>query len=172
MATKRETIIGAELTQGVLKTLISYDPATGALSWRMSRPGVPVGKKLGWLYKNGYLYAQVCGKRFLVHRLCFLYMMGSWPKEDIDHIDGDRTNNIWSNLREATRAQNLANRSANLNRDLPKNVYKQKNGKFRVHLKKDGIRQHVGYFTTLEEASRAAIKKQQEMFGEYARQVQ
>jgi hypothetical protein len=159
------------ITHEELKRLIHYDSETGLLTWVKARPGVVVGKEVGYLGNNGYVSIQVLGQRVLAHRLVFFYMTGEWPTNDVDHIDGCRTNNRWKNLRQATRAQNLANRSANLNRTLPKNVYLHPNGYYRVKVKMEGKFYHVGYFPDLSKASLAAIKKQKELFGEYAKEV-
>jgi len=50
------------------------------------------------------------GSRHLAHRLAWLYMAGAWPSGVIDHMNGDPSDNRWSNLRDVTQAENNANR--------------------------------------------------------------
>jgi len=49
------------------------------------------------------------GKRHQAHRIIYLLMTGSWPTEDIDHIDGNGLNNSWCNLREVSHQENQKN---------------------------------------------------------------
>lgn len=93
-----------------VRELLSYDPETGVFT-RLQRvanwmPGPVVGGRTS----HGYINITIDRKRNYAHRLAFLLMTGKWPTKHIDHIDGDTTNNRWSNLREATHSENLANR--------------------------------------------------------------
>lgn len=58
---------------------------------------------------NGYRRINVDGVKYYEHRLVWFYMTGEWPKNQIDHIDGDRLNNRFANLREATPCENARN---------------------------------------------------------------
>lgn len=58
---------------------------------------------------NEYRGVKICNRKFLVHRIIWFLHYGSFPKDMIDHIDRDGTNNKISNLREATNAQNQWN---------------------------------------------------------------
>lgn len=85
----------------LIRDLVAYDPETGTLT---------KGGKSDWCrQKHGHMLVRVSGKMYKLHRLAWLYMTGSWPRCHIDHIDGDPTNNRWSNLRDVTRSQNLRN---------------------------------------------------------------
>lgn len=70
------------------------------------------GKSVGSKTRNGYLRikARLDGSRyeFYVHRVIFLMQEGRWP-DLVDHIDGDRKNNSWANLREVDSAENTRN---------------------------------------------------------------
>ncbi len=98
------------LTQDELKQLLSYDPKTGVFTRIRShrRPDL-VGKETGWLDGSGYLRITIKGKIHKAHRLAWLYIYGKWPKDQIDHINHQGTDNRISNLREATSSENQRN---------------------------------------------------------------
>jgi len=60
---------------------------------------------------SGYMGFKVGGISYSVHRLIWLYMTSSWPKYEIDHIDGDKLNNKWINLRDIPHDKNMENMS-------------------------------------------------------------
>ncbi len=97
------------LTQERLKDLLNYDPDTGIFAWKVGRRGVKRGSIAGT--PNAYGYIRICidGKNFYASRLAFLWVEGYFPENDVDHIDRDRSNNRWLNLREASRSCNMRN---------------------------------------------------------------
>src|SRR5687768_13432076 len=105
------------LTQARLKEIFSYDPETGAftrLIWTggNARPGDSKKNTA----KCGSIYFDVDGKRYLAHRLAWLYVYGQMPSTGIDHKDGVKTNNRIENLRPANQVENGQNRhSSNKN---------------------------------------------------------
>lgn len=101
-----------DLTAQRLRELVHYDPETGAFTWRVKpNQNIRVGATLGCL-RNGYLCTKVDKHQCYLHRLAWLYMTGDWPVHCIDHIDGNRANNAFSNLRDVTMTVNLQNRHA------------------------------------------------------------
>ena len=66
-------------------------------------------KAVGGLRPDGYLGLTINNKDYLVHRLIWLLVYGSWPKDQIDHRDGNRSNNKLSNLRDVTNIINAQN---------------------------------------------------------------
>lgn len=92
-----------------LRSVLSYDPETGEFVWlkKISKK-VVVGKVAGGVNVGGYIVIGIDGQPTYAHRLAWLYMTGKWPKQ-LDHADGDRQNNRFSNLREANHAENIMN---------------------------------------------------------------
>lgn len=96
-----------------VRELFHYDPETGVFTRRIAtgRHGCfRAGSLVGGIGLNGYASASIDGKRFYLHRVAVLYMTGSWPAHDVDHIDTVRSNNKWSNLRCVERRVNCQNR--------------------------------------------------------------
>lgn len=94
-----------------LREVISYDPATGIFTRRVSvgRRRSKVGDVAGSVTWNGYAIICVDSLQYRAHRLAWLYVYGKWPNADIDHINRNRIDNRIANLREATRGQNMQN---------------------------------------------------------------
>jgi len=102
-----------DLTQAQVKAVLNYDPETGIFTWN-PRPRVMGGKIAGNLSPVGYMRIGLGGRGvnkrlYQSHRLAWLYMTGEWPANDIDHINGCRTDNRWVNLRSVDRRTNLEN---------------------------------------------------------------
>lgn len=144
--------------------LLAYDPETGIITWRTDRnPGIKAGDRAGAL--NGHGYDQICinGRGHLGHRLAWLMTHGIWPAVMIDHIDGDRANNRLCNLREATSAQNQANRGARKDSKAGK-----RGVRFLKHSGKWAASIQIGSFNTIDEASAAYLRLAEICYGEFA----
>ncbi len=159
------------LTQERLKELLSYDPVTGDFTWLVDRKGVRAGDRAGGVCPLGYVSLQVDRKRYLAHRLAWLYVNGAWPAGMIDHKDRNRSNNVFSNLREATYAENNINSPARPNNALGiKGVHRLKypNRPFLAQIKINGDVKRIGRFDTAEEAGAAYQAAARMHFGEFA----
>jgi hypothetical protein len=100
------------ITQIELKEMVTYDPLTGHFTWLVDRGTNKLkGKRCGNIECDGYVSCCFNRKRYKAHRLAYLYMTGDWPKLEIDHINRNRQDNRWENLREATRSENASNRA-------------------------------------------------------------
>lgn len=94
-----------------LREAFRYDPDTGELFWLINRRGqAHVGDIAGRQDALGYWSTTLDQKRLMVHRVAWALSYGSWPDDDIDHIDGNPSNNRLANLRAGTRSQNMQNR--------------------------------------------------------------
>lgn len=98
------------ITQGRLKELLCYIPETGDFIRNKSCGGFPEGTVAGSASSYyGYIHISVDSKIYKAHRLAFLYMEGRFPDEEVDHLNGVRSDNSWANLREVTRGENAKN---------------------------------------------------------------
>ena len=98
-------------SQEELLRRFSYNPEIGEVRWNamVGMRGIP-GTIAGHKQKtSGYWVLMVDWRTYYAQRIIWKMMTGSDPEEQIDHIDGDRMNNRWSNLRMATNGQNKAN---------------------------------------------------------------
>jgi hypothetical protein len=93
-------------------------------------------------------------------------MTGAEPEQDIDHVDGIRTNNSWANLRSATRTQNNYNRKATAEM---KGAHPHRNGKYRSRIKVRGKEIHLGVFNSVEDANAAYADAALSAAGKFAR---
>lgn len=99
-----------ELTSDTLKSRIFYDPNTGYFNWILPKGrGIKFGDLAGSKSNSGYTRISFSGKMYQAHRLAWLYVMGEWPKNHIDHINGIRDDNRLCNLREANPTENVNN---------------------------------------------------------------
>jgi len=157
------------LTQKRLKELLDYCPKTGVFTWRVSRAGSALaGTTAGTLQTGGYRQGRVDGKFYMFHRLAFFYVLGRWPKDQVDHVNGIRDDNRWANLREATASQNIHNRGASaLSSSGVKGVY-PRGTRWYAKICVKGNRQHLGVFDTIEEAAHAYSTAAETNFGEFA----
>jgi hypothetical protein len=140
-----------------LRELIAYDPATGALTWKVCKaPRLKPGALAGYRPPNDYVLLMIDGKHLKGHRVAWALAYGEWPSWPIDHIDGNRGNNAIGNLRELTFAGNAQNvcepRKSNKTGFL--GVWK-KGTRFAAEIKAQGVVTRLGLFDTPEEASAA-----------------
>lgn len=160
----------SQLTQEHLKTQLHYDPLTGALSWLVNRGPARAGSVIRTKNKQ-YLSVMLGGKNYLQHKIAWLYMTGYYPAvfEDIDHINRDRGDNTWSNLRLCTRAQNQCNTLAYSNNTSGfKGVsFCTTNKVWRAQVLVNGV-SYSSTHNTKEAAALAATNLRNKLHGEFA----
>jgi len=148
-----------DITQKQLKYWLNYDPNTGIFTWiNLPSNAVKIGNKAGW-QKKGYCQIRLKGRLYYSHRLAFLYMIGAFPTDDVDHINGNRTDTTWTNLRAVTSQDNRKNAAISINNtsgvlgvvwDKRKNMWMAKIG---INYKT----KFLGYFDDLEMAKYARL---------------
>lgn len=152
-----------KITAERLRYLLDYDPWTGVFTWkRPTSNRVKVGSVANTRDGKGYIVIGVDGHHHRAHRLAFLYMTGRPPEGDIDHANRKRTDNKWANLREATRKENLRNKTGVRGTQL------LRSGKWRARIQVDGRSVHIGCFSTEELARIAYRAAALKHFGEFA----
>lgn len=100
------------ITQDELKRLLHYDPENGVFRWAVNRVRLLSGNVAGYVSISNtkrYIKIRINYKNYYGHRLAWLYMIGEWPENEIDHINGDGTKNEWVNLRSVNRVDNMKN---------------------------------------------------------------
>lgn len=143
-----------------LRELLTYDEETGKLYWK-PRPDARsswntryAGKEAFTAMHNaGYKVGSIDDKMYLAHRVIWKMVTGEDP-DDIDHIDGDRTQNQISNLRSVTRAENLRNKKLE-----PSNTsgvmgvsWEPALEKWGAYINVDNKRHRLGYYKEFDEA--------------------
>jgi len=97
-------------------------------------------------------------------------MTGKFPFGEIDHVDGNRSNNSWSNLRRATRSQNAANTKKNTNTSGRKGVsWDKQTQKWRAKIQHHYRSVCLGRYDALDKAATAYAEAAKKIFGEYAK---
>ncbi len=174
----------------ILGAVLRLDPETGKLYWRerdidmfatAKRPtnacAVWNGKYAGRealaspFDARGYLHGSILNRAFLAHRVVFALSHGRWPIGDVDHIDGDPSNNRPENLREATRLENNRNmRGKRISSSQYKGVsWRPDIQKWTASCKGDFGGKYLGVFLSEIEAARAYDAFARVEHGEFAR---
>ena len=100
-----------------LKEILNYDPETGVFTRALNRRRWKEGQIMG-TESCGYVSINVDYVIYRAHRLAWMYMTGEDPQTGIDHVNGNRSDNRWSNLRLANQSQNGRNRTHQCNSEL------------------------------------------------------
>ena len=143
------------MNQSELKELLHYDPDTGVFIWLINHDRW-LGKVAGCA-DNRYRRIKIKGKKYRAHRVAWLYITGEWPKDQIDHINGNGHDNRFVNLREATYRENTRNKAIfRSNTSGHHGVERSANGqKWRASISFDGRRRHLGLFSDKNDAIKA-----------------
>lgn len=145
-----------KLSHARLFSLLDYNPDTGVFVWKVAR-GIhgltPAGRTAGCPNNKGYLRVVIDGSHYVLHRLAWFYMTKGWPAQLIDHIDGNPANNRFSNLREATPAQNQMNRRSAYNKTGIHGVsFHAASKKYVAQISSGGRKYYLGIFADPAEA--------------------
>ena len=158
----------ALVTVEQLRCLLRYDPKSGHFWWLMAGHGRQTDRPAGSAKnQTGYIAIGVNYRVYFAHRLAWFYMTNKWPTVEIDHKDRNRTNNVWTNLREATQSGNNANRpmmpansvglkGVSVNRKSRRNPYT-------AYVQS----RYIGSFPTAEDAHEAYCHAAREAYGEF-----
>ena len=164
------------ITQKELKELLHYEPMTGIFTWlwrpaacsmnQRARTTLDVwnrrfeGRVVGNIRhdaKTSYRWTQIKGCNYSLHRLAWLYVYGSFPVNQIDHIDRNGLNNRIDNLRDVSQSENQRNSSLSLRNKSGYNgvAWDKGNKKWHAYIRAGGKRLHLGFFINKLEAIEA-----------------
>lgn len=148
-------------TAEYIRECLDYDPETGVMVWK-KRPRHHFTSDDRWAAINtrragrpagcpghlGYVTVGISGTKYFAHRLAWLFITGRWPKETIDHINGDPSDNRASNLWEASQWENKRNTKRRKDNTVgAKGVwYDRSRGKWRTYLNTQNKRTYLGGF--------------------------
>lgn len=150
------------ITQDQLKQMLDYNQETGVFTWLKSNSNVvKVGQIAGSYTRSANrVYIKVLGKRYMAHRLAWLYVHGKFPLLQIDHKDGNGSNNAISNLREATNGQNGQNKRKARKDCLSGLIgahYIKSRDSYQSHIVVNGKKKYLGYFKKAEDAHKCYV---------------
>lgn len=160
-------------TQEELKKYLIYVPETGVFINRITRHAkAKEGHVAGYVNPgSGYRYIYLDGLNLLEHRLAWIYVFGILPEGQIDHANGDRTDNRLENLRHCNAFENARNKRAGQNNTSGvKGVsWCASRRKWEASIKMNGKRVFSKRFDSLQEAERAVQLARSELHKEFAR---
>lgn len=162
-----------ELCQAYLKSILHYDPDTGVFVWK-ERPldyfptyrsyrswnGRYKNTAAGMLHPEGYWIIKINYRGWKAHRLAFIYMTGSEPSCETDHVNGIRNDNRWCNLRAVSKQENLKNQKQYKNNSsgVTGVSLKKQSGKWQAYIRDGNHQIHLGYFLSKQGALDARKK--------------
>ena len=163
----------ATLTAERFRKLYKYEPLTGKFICNHVGPRRIFGQEaVPVVQVNGYAVLRVDNKPYYIHRLAVLYMCGEFPAVGtaVDHINRDRTDNRWENLRIVTAQQNCMN--AGIRSDNTSGVrgvqWWSTRKVWRARITVNGKEIILGQYATKDEAIAARRSAEHKYHGEYA----
>lgn len=144
-------IIKIIMNQNVVKEILIYNKNTGIFRWRKSVPQRRKNSVAGCRAKDGYIHIKIKYKTYKAHRLAWLYCYGEFPVKHIDHINGDKSDNRLSNLRQCNFRENYQNKLCHRNGKSVGTI-KTKNNKWSSRIKIGKKYKWLGTFDTEYEA--------------------
>lgn len=140
-----------------VRELLYYDPVAGIFKWRASvSRRMRSGMAAGTVNSNGYLIITIRGRLYTAGRLAWAYVRGEWPQQQIDHVNGNRLDNRFANLRDVPPRINCENlrpfNKANKTGLRGVRVTSTRQVKFAAEIKVRGKIHRLGYFPNPEAA--------------------
>lgn len=169
-----------ELTADYARGALAYNPDTGELTWRHRADQSKwwnasyAGKHAGTTNYAGYRCLRIGGRHYRCNRIIYLMMTGNWPEQIVDHINGIKGDDRWSNLRSASFVQNIANSGVRTtNKVGVKGVHLRidKGGRirWRACIRHNGKTKNLGYYDSPTEAGAAYQRASRMLHGEFSR---
>jgi len=135
------------LTQQRLKEVLEYDPLTGVFTRQRAEIAGSEGKA-------GYIAVSIDGTKHYAHRLAFLYMTGRFPEQYVDHINGEKGDNRWLNLRDVSRKGNQRNQKKSVKNTsgVTGVCWEERVSRWKAYIEGENGRTYLGYFKCFDEA--------------------
>jgi hypothetical protein len=154
-----------DITEETLKKRLNLNKETGVFTWNST------GKLAGYTNPDGYCFIRLNYRLYRVHRLVWLYEKGYFPSKELDHIDGNPSNNRLNNLRECSSSENKCNatlRKDNTSKIKGVHFYKAAQ-KWQVYLSYKKTRHFLGYYESFLDACCVIITARQKLHKEFAK---
>lgn len=151
------------LTQALLKEHLHYEPETGVFTWikktSIKSNNIKIGRLAATKMNNGYLAVQIFNKSYLSHRLAWLYVYGKLSENEIDHINGLKTDNRIVNLRICNHGENLQNLTLlkNNSSGFAGVSFHKHRGRWQAKIRYNKKDYYLGLYNTPEEAHQAYV---------------
>ena len=149
-----------DLSADIARQLFNYDPATGLLTWSVRRRRASPGSRAGSVNHDGYIRVKVLQSQHFAHRIAWLLQTGEWPKGEVDHRNGVRDDNRWSNLRDVDRSVNMQNQRRAQRNNVSSGllgVRAHQTGKWQARIRHGSKQLYLGTFDTPEQAHAAYL---------------
>ena len=144
-----------------MREAFAYDPQTGILTWaKAPAKRVKAGAAAGTITRDGYVNVTFHRRPYRAHRIAWMLSTGNWPTGEIDHIDGNRTNNRLANLRDVSRKTNAQNRRfarKNSKSGLIGATWSEERKNWSASIMLNGKLKRVGTFNSAQEAHEAYV---------------
>ena len=154
---------------------LMVDTGTGKCFWvspskyHAERTGREAGGPVANQSGKKYWTISIDGSKYKRSQLVLTVASGTWPKETVDHINGDSLDDRASNLRHATVMQNAWNHKTRRKKtDLPMGVRSIASGKFQARIAFNHKMLHLGSFSTPAQAHATYLAKRKELYGDFA----
>lgn len=152
----------SHLTAARLRDLLHYDRKTGFFTWRITKANHRAGTRAGTKPSKAHPYKRIGidGFVYQANRLAWLYVTGEWPKHEVDHWNGVKSDDAWINLRDVDHGTNQENRRTpgRNNRIGLLGVKVARGGKFSARLQVKKVRVYLGVFDTAPLAHAAYVE--------------
>ena len=161
-----------------LRELLDYNAASGVLTWRQRDPRLfkskrdcqawntrYAGKPANHVHTLGYVVVRLLGRAYKGHRIAYAIYHGRWPKLQIDHINGVKTDNRISNLREVDNQTNAMNTKTHRHNTsgAPGVYWHKRDRKWVARIGTTKAGSFIGAFKSFEDAVAARKRAEQDL---------